>query len=449
MRIRWTCNNWKMVSLCALCRVECFFSISPYHDVNPAAACCMWPISAVTHSHKAIRCHAVALLAENPDEGLDATKDDVPDQDSMELQPPENGIKEHIWPDCRCQACASKKIEVLEQEIGNSQKFILQLQKQNAKLEVELDAAMSRCLTLTTLATPKDCMYYTGLPNVEVFNILLEYFAPRAREMLYWGSDKKRHNDPRGNKKNGNLAKEFFMVLVRLRTGMQRQELARNFLMSESLVSRTFSTWINILQRELRHLTPLPTLDGIRFHLPKCFSDFPDTRLVLDATEVRIQRPSSLSAQRQTFSPYKHYNTYKALIGCTPDEYITYVSRLWGGSSSDKAILESSGLLDKLEPGDAIMVDKGFTFPYLPAGITVYRPPFREPHQKQMPANKVHETRRIASARVHVERAIARAKSFHILDRPFPIAMIDIAEQVFEVCCLLSNYRLPLIREVD
>ncbi|KAH8018761.1 hypothetical protein HPB51_012080 [Rhipicephalus microplus] len=52
------------------------------------------------------------LENENPDEGLDATKDDVPDQDSMELQQPENGIKEHIWPDCRCQACASKKIEV-------------------------------------------------------------------------------------------------------------------------------------------------------------------------------------------------------------------------------------------------------------------------------------------------------------------------------------------------
>nr|XP_037286902.1 uncharacterized protein LOC119179890 [Rhipicephalus microplus] len=96
------------------------------------------------------------LENENPDEGLDATKDDVPDQDSMELQQPENGIKEHIWSDCRCQACASKKIEVLVQEIGNSQKFILQLQKQNAKLEVQLDAAMSRCLTLTTLATPKD-----------------------------------------------------------------------------------------------------------------------------------------------------------------------------------------------------------------------------------------------------------------------------------------------------
>ncbi|KAL3195695.1 hypothetical protein MRX96_001817 [Rhipicephalus microplus] len=175
------------------------------------------------------------LENENPDEGLDATKDDVPDQDSMELQQPENGIKEHIWPDCRCQACASKKIEVLEQEIGNSQKFILELQKQNAKLEVQLDAAMSRCLTLTTLATPKDCMYYTGLPNVEVFNILLEYFAPRAREMLYWGSDKKRHNDPRGNKKKLQSGQRIFHGVssaqdryARARTGQEFPDVRKS-----------------------------------------------------------------------------------------------------------------------------------------------------------------------------------------------------------------------------
>ncbi|KAH6937660.1 hypothetical protein HPB50_003555 [Hyalomma asiaticum] len=103
--------------------------------------------------------------------------------------------------------------------------------------------------------------------------------------------------------------------------------------MSESTVSRTFATWVNFLQRELRHLTTFPTRDDIRPHLPKSFYDFPNTRLILDATEVRIQRPSSVNAQRQTFSSYKHYNTYKALIGCTPDGYITYVSRLWGGSS--------------------------------------------------------------------------------------------------------------------
>lgn len=337
-------------------------------------------------------------------------------------------------------------MQEIESTVGNLQKSVLRLQQQNAKLEVRLDAAMSRLLTLGTLDTPKECMYYTGLPNVGVLHTLFEYLAPRAREMLYWGSDKKQKNDPRGSEKQSELLNEFFMVLVRLRTGMPGKELARNFIMSESQVSRTFSTWINFLRQELRHLTTFPTQADIRPHLPKSFEDFPGTRLVIDATEVRIQRPSSMNAQRQTFSPYKHYNTYKVLVGSTPDGYIAYVSRLWGGSGSDKAILESSGLLEELEPGDAIMVDKGFTFPYLPAGITVYRPPFREQPHKQMPAKAVYETRRIACARVHIERALSRVKSFHILDKPFPISMIDIAEQVFQVCCFLSNFRLPLIK---
>lgn len=114
---------------------------------------------------------------------------------------------------------------------------------------------------------------------------------------------------------------------------------------------------------------------------------------------------------------------------------------------SDKTIIQCSSLLEHLEPGDAIMVDK--TFPYLPPGITVYRPPFRKPHERQMPAQSVEETSRIACARAHVERLIARVKSFHILDRPFPITMIDIAEQVFQVCCYLSNFRNVLIKDLD
>ncbi|XP_037565620.1 uncharacterized protein LOC119445381 isoform X2 [Dermacentor silvarum] len=263
------------------------------------------------------------------------------------------------------------------------------------------------------------------------------------------GTGKKSQNETRGRPKETELAMEFLMVLVRLRTGMRGKELARNFSISESQVSRIFTTWINFLERELRHLNHIPSREQILPHLPKSFRHFENTRLILDATEVRIQRPSSQSAQRQTFSSYKHYNTYKVLIGCTPDGYIAFVSRLWGGSVSDKNILQCSGLLDDLEPGDAIMVDKGFTFPYLPPELTVYRPPFRERHEMQMNAQDVLETRRIASARVHVERVIARVKSFHILDRPFPICMMDIAEHIFKVCCFLSNYRNVLIKDTD
>ncbi|KAH6923206.1 hypothetical protein HPB50_024869 [Hyalomma asiaticum] len=187
----------------------------------------------------------------------------VRNQPSDESYVGPSGTKEHTSTDCSSRACALKRFEEMK-KIANLQKSILRLQKQNVKLEEKLDAAMSTCLTLMTLDTPKNCMYYTGLPNVEVFHTLLEYFEPRAK-VVYWGSDRKEHNvrkkqnGLRDIKKNSILAKEFLMVLVQLRTGMQGQELARNFLMSESIVSWTFATRMNFLQRELRHLTTLPS----------------------------------------------------------------------------------------------------------------------------------------------------------------------------------------------
>ncbi|KAH6937659.1 hypothetical protein HPB50_003554 [Hyalomma asiaticum] len=122
---------------------------------------------------------------DSPNMDTSVTQYDAADQD-LELHQPENGTKEHTSADCSSRACALKRFED-SKRIADLQKCILQLQKQNVKLEEKLDAAMSRCLTLRTLDTPKNCMYYTGLPNVEVFHTLLEYFAQRAKEMVYWG----------------------------------------------------------------------------------------------------------------------------------------------------------------------------------------------------------------------------------------------------------------------
>lgn len=80
--------------------------------------------------------------------------------------------------------------------------------------------------------------------------------------------------------------------------------------------------------------------------------------MVLDATEIRIQAPSSLDTQRQTFSPYKHANTMKCLVGVTPDCYICYLSPMYGGAISDREIVRQCDVLDQSELGDTIMVDK-------------------------------------------------------------------------------------------
>jgi hypothetical protein len=54
------------------------------------------------------------------------------------------------------------------------------------------------------------------------------------------------------------------------------------------------------------------------------------------------------------------------------------------------------------------------------------------------------ETRRIASVRIHVERAMERIKNYHIFDRPLPTLSTDLANQIFFVCASLSNFWPPL-----
>ena len=58
-----------------------------------------------------------------------------------------------------------------------------------------------------------------------------------------------------------------------------------------------------------------------------------------------------------TFSNYKYNNTFKGLVGISPDGVITFVSSLFPGSISHKELTRRSGLLDLLEPGDSVMAD--------------------------------------------------------------------------------------------
>ena len=50
----------------------------------------------------------------------------------------------------------------------------------------------------------------------------------------------------------------------------------------------------------------------------------------------------------------------KALVGASPGGLFTYVSPAYGGLTSDRQIVERSGLNALLDPGDKIMADKGF-----------------------------------------------------------------------------------------
>ena len=73
-------------------------------------------------------------------------------------------------------------------------------------------------------------------------------------------------------------------------------------------------------------------------------------------------------AQAQTYSSYKSKNTWKKLICITPCGTVSFVSKSYGGSASDRFITEHCGVLDKLNPGDTIKADKGFNIGDLVVG---------------------------------------------------------------------------------
>ena len=86
-----------------------------------------------------------------------------------------------------------------------------------------------------------------------------------------------------------------------------------------------------------------------------------------------------MTLHSEIFSNYKSTKTFKGLIGVAPCGAVTYVSPLYTGSISDKDITRKSGLLNLLEPGDEVMVDKGFTIDDLlsSVGSSLVIPPFK------------------------------------------------------------------------
>ena len=118
------------------------------------------------------------------------------------------------------------------------------------------------------------------------------------------------------------------------------------------------------------------------------------------------------------------------------------------GSISDVELTRVCGLLEKLKgkTGVSIMADRGFTMQdqLQSIGIKLNVPPFMEGRQ-QLPPEEVQEGRKIASLRIHVERAIGRIKNFSILKGTLPLCMARLANQIVCVCAWLTNFQPALV----
>lgn len=278
----------------------------------------------------------------------------------------------------------------------------------------------------------RSCKFYTGV-SLSVFREICSCLCTKY-EMRR-----------RGPMSQNDTILLFFM---RLRLGLLFEDLAIRFGVTQPTATRIFKFWLPRAAVAFKELVCWLPNEVIKATMPDSFKiDYPNTTCIIDGTELFIQRPLNLRARGQVYSNYKKHSTVKLLVAIAPSGYFMFVSQPFGGRASDKFTIYNSGFLDVLKPGMEVMADRGYKcHDELSAkGVKLNTPAFMK-GLNQLPPTDVVRTRRIASVRIHVERAIARLKNFRILKNIFPIKSIDTIENIVICCAGLSNLQPPLIQ---
>lgn len=281
--------------------------------------------------------------------------------------------------------------------------------------------------------------YYTGFDDYEHLNFFLTVLGHAAYNLNYQNRDL-------------TVLDHLFMTMMKLRQAKDDAELSIMFRQSPRSVARILQTWINFMYYQLKELDLWASKEAVVEHMPLSFGRmFPNTRIVLDATECAIEKPSHVGLQSSTFSSYKNKNTVKTMIGCTPRGAVSYISDSYGGSTTDRQIMERSTLCSQsglFNNGDSIMADRGIMVQDLFASqnVSVNTPHMLRGKSQLEPADVVHD-RGVSSKRIHIERVIGLAKTFKILERTLPCQKIKDAHKIIFICFAITNFRNCIVNK--
>ena len=179
------------------------------------------------------------------------------------------------------------------------------------------------------------------------------------------------------------------------------------------MASSAFLKVIDVLFLHLKPVIKWSCREQIWKTTPMCFQKHfgTNTVVIADCFEIFINKSKNILARAQTFSSHKHHNTVQFLIGVTPQGVISYISKAWGGCTSDKFLTENCEFLDNLFPGDIVMADRGFD---IEESATLYctnvKIPSFNKRKRQLSSLDIEQSQHIAAVRIHVERMIVQNK---------------------------------------
>ncbi|XP_075550264.1 uncharacterized protein LOC142583657 [Dermacentor variabilis] len=244
---------------------------------------------------------------------------------------------------------------------------------------------------------------------------------------------------------------KILLFLIKLKHGLPFSFLSVLFGIHKTTASRIFKGLLVNIHAATRKWLYWSSQAAVLATLPPCFKlHYPKCRVVIDCTELETEVPPGIEKQNMWYSDYKGRHTIKYLVGIAPNGLITFLSKGFGGRTSDGTLTVESGLLSLLEPGDVVLADKGF--PDIKTGVgaqdaTLVMPAFAT--SPQFTESEVDATYETASVRIHVERVIQRLKIYDIITRRIPHELTGYADEILHVLAVRTNLKKPIFAKLQ
>ena len=284
---------------------------------------------------------------------------------------------------------------------------------------------------------PKFIQHYTGFKDYHTFTCAFNSLGPAAHSLEYYDEIK-----PSIEPMN-----QFFLVVMKIRCCDTNYHLSNLFKISTVEVYSLFVTWVRFMSLQWQEIDIWSCKELVNFFMPSDFKKkFSTTRSIWDGCEIPIMKSSKPVTQQATFSHYKNRPTAKCNVCITPGGLMHDCSCAFGGAFSDRQIVERSNLVERLDPKDSVMLDKGYDVIdlFLPRDIR-YEMPTKFSKKNRMTGKQVVHDRRVSSKRVHVERVINVGKTYKIMKHPLNHTESMLASDIMFVCFMMYNFRPGII----
>ncbi|KAE8745527.1 hypothetical protein FOCC_FOCC007790 [Frankliniella occidentalis] len=289
---------------------------------------------------------------------------------------------------------------------------------------IQVDLNNSSGIFSSVLSSDKKLFSATGIHSLALLDSLTTAFDKLAPASTY-----------------GNFSlctrDRIILTMIKVKLTVSFSSLAAFFDLTIQTCCNYFYDSVIVLSKILTCMIVWPDKEKILKNMPKCFRHYKSTRAILDAYEIPVEKPKCIACRIRLYSHYKKKFTAKVMMICTPSGLVSHCGSSFGGRASDKVVTQATGVYGMCDPGDGLMVDKGFDIDKecQDSLLALIRPPFMRSKTKKFSRAESVQCAKIARARVHVERIIQRVREYHILKFKVPWNIVPYLVNIVVIVC--------------